>query len=73
MTDLGVRRLLRFDHLHDDFHDLCEHLSLPVRLPHLNQSQKPSIRSILDDELVSYIGNRFAAEIDLLQLTPPAF
>ena len=72
IADLGVDFFLRFEHLESDFAQVCERLGVDATLPHLNPSTRPSLFDVYDLDLVDFIADRFASEIELFGYQPPA-
>lgn len=57
--------VLRFEHLQDDFEELCKQLGIPTSaLPHYNRSGKTDFRSYYDRELTDLITAKFKKIIE---------
>jgi sulfotransferase famil protein len=61
----NVQRIMRFEHLAEDFRLVCAELSLPAAtLPEHNRSTREHYSKYYDDELRGLVGKRFAPEIE---------
>lgn len=61
----NVERVMRFEHLADDFRSVCAELSLPpVTLPEYNRSSREPYMKYYDVDLRALVGERFAPEIE---------
>ncbi len=59
----------RFEHLHDDFAEICRHLQLPCRLEHHNRSSHADYREYYDDESIEIVRQAFREDIELFGYT----
>lgn len=62
---LGIDRFLRFEHLAEDFGDLCAQLGIQATLPHLNQSAHAAYTQYYDAEARKLVEDLYAEEIEL--------
>ena len=63
--DRDIDFLMRFEHLEEDFHQVCDILDIPFSpLPCRNQSRRKPYQHYYDEELDALIRSRFQDEID---------
>ncbi|WP_294222706.1 sulfotransferase family 2 domain-containing protein [uncultured Shimia sp.] len=61
---LGIDRFLRFEHLAEDFGELCAQLGIQATLPHLNQSVHAAYAQYYDPEARKLVEDLYAEEIE---------
>jgi Sulfotransferase family len=60
----NVSRIIRFEHLAEDFRAVCAELGIPAQpLPHYNRSEREHYSKYYDHELRALVAQRFAVEI----------
>jgi hypothetical protein len=69
LTDRDGKLLIDFvghyETLHQDFAQICRHVGIEVRLPHLNRSHHRDYRSYYDDRTRALVQDHFRPDIDL--------
>lgn len=68
LTDRSGRLLVdfvgRFEHLHDDFAEICRRLGLSCRLSHTNRSSHRDYREYYDDESIELVREAFRPDVE---------
>jgi len=68
--DADVDFIMRFEHLEDDFREICRRLDIPFeKLPHRNKSNRSHYSHYYNDALREKVSKRFAEEIEIFGYT----
>ena len=63
--ELIVDFLGRFEHLEQDFQEVCDHLHVRASLPHINRTVHPDYREIHTERTIQMVASHFQSDIEL--------
>ncbi len=68
----NIDQVIRFERINEDFATVCRRIGVPeVALPVRNRSRRGKAVEYLDADLVAFVGERFADEIEWFGYDPP--